>query len=401
MNKKIVAVILTITFSSMILTGCWDRKELNQLGIAMAIGLDKGDDGKIQLTSQIVRPGAMEKQGGGNEPPYELVISSGNSIFEAIRHTVKEFDRRSFFSHIKVIVVGEDFAREGLGDTIDFITRSHELRKTTWLIVASDTKASEILGVKHGLEKIQANYMEGIIKSQKIDSDSTVTRVIDFVKTMPGEASNPVTGVFSLINVKSVPSEGTEPEERKGLKLSGSAVFKKDKLVGFLDSNDTLGLNILTNKSKKISVSLKSITNKPNTDVVVEIIKTKCSIKPSINNGKIQFNIAIKAEGNLTEVRDNFDVTNLQIFDEINSNFSEFLRYTTDNSIRIIQKNMGTDVIGLGRAFELKYPKNWSKVKTRWNDEIFPNVSYTVTANTHLNRTGLTLKPINAKKLDK
>ena len=70
MNKKIVAVILTITFSSLLLTGCWDRKELNQLGIAMAIGLDKGDDGKIQLTSQIVRPGAMEKQGGGNEPPY-------------------------------------------------------------------------------------------------------------------------------------------------------------------------------------------------------------------------------------------------------------------------------------------------------------------------------------------
>ena len=91
MNKKIVALLIIITLTAMLLTGCWDRKELNQLGIAMAIGLDKGDDGKIQLTSQIVRPAAMEKQGGGNEPPYELVISSGDSIFEAIRHTVKVF----------------------------------------------------------------------------------------------------------------------------------------------------------------------------------------------------------------------------------------------------------------------------------------------------------------------
>ncbi len=401
MNKKIVAVILTITFFSMLLTGCWDRKELNQLGIAMAIGLDKGDDGKVQLTSQIVRPAAIEKQGGGKEPPYELVISSGKSIFEAIRNTVKEFDRRSFFSHTKVIVVGEDYAREGLGDTIDFVTRSHELRKTTWLIVASDCKASEVLGVKHGLEKIQANYMEGILRSQKVDSNSTVTKVIDFIKAMPGEGSNPITGVFSLINVKSVPAEGTEPEERKGLKLSGSALFKKDKLIGFLGNNETLGLNILTHKFNRIPISLQATRDQPDEKVVVEIIKIHCSVKPSINKGQIQFNVAIKAEGNLTEVKDDMDVTNLKIFDEINSNFSEFLRNTTDNSIRVIQKNMGTDVIGFGRAFELKYPKTWSKIKTRWNDEIFPNVSYTVTVDARLNRTGMTLRPLNAKKLDK
>ncbi len=404
MNKKIVAVILTITFFSMLLTGCWDRKELNQLGIAMAMGLDKGDDGKILLTSQIVRPAAMERQGGGKEPPYELVISSGESIFEAIRNTVKEFDRRSFFSHTKVIVVGEDYAREGLGDTIDLVTRSHELRKTTWLIVASDCKASEVLGVKHGLEKIQANYMEGILKTQSIDSNSTVAKVIDFIKTMPGEGSNPVTGVFSLINVKSVPTEGTEPEERKGLKLSGSALFKKDKLVGFLDNNEALALNILTHKFNRIPISLKVDLDNSQTDsvdVVIDIIKIKCSVKPSINKGNIHFNVSLKAEGNLTEVKDQIDVTDLQIFDKINYNFSEFLKYTTDKSIRTIQKDMKTDVLGFGRAFELKYPKNWRKIKTQWNDEIFPNVSYTVKVDTRLNRTGLTLRPINAKKLDK
>ncbi len=402
MNKKLFLVILMATLSAMLLTGCWDRKELNQLGIAMAIGLDKGDDGKIQLTSQIVRPSAIQKKGGGNEPPYELVISSGDSVFEAIRHTVKEFDRRSFFSHIKVIVVGEDYAREGLGEAIDFITRSHELRKTTWLIVASDCKASEVLGVKHGLEKIQANYMEGILKSQKIDSSSAVSKVIDFIKAMPGEGSNPYTGVFSLIDVKSVPSEGTEPEQRKGLKLSGSALFKKDKLAGFMDNKDTLGLNILTGKCKKTSLNVRTLGNKADSQVTIELIKIKCSIKPSINKeGNISFNVAIKAEGNMTEVKQDLDVTNLQLFEQINSNFSNYIKLLTDKSIKNIQKNMKTDVIGFGRTFEIKYPKTWSKIKDKWNDSIFPNVSYTVKVDTCLNRTGLTLKPLNAKKLGK
>ncbi len=402
MNKKIVALLIIITLTAMLLTGCWDRKELNQLGIAMAIGLDKGDDGKIQLTSQIVRPAAMEKQGGGNEPPYELVVSSGNSIFEAIRHTVKEFDRRSFFSHIKVIVVGEDYAREGLGDTIDFITRSHELRKTTWLIVASDAKASDILGVKHGLEKVQANYMEGILKSQKIESSSAVSKVIDFIKAMPGEGNNPVTGVFSLIEVKSVPTEGTEPEQRKGLKLTGSALFNKDKLVGFLDNKDTLGLNIVTGKCKKTSINVEALSNKADSQVTIELIKIKCSIKPSINDkGNILFDVAIKAEGNMIEVKQDLDVTNLQLFEQINSNFSNYIRLLTDKTIKNIQENMKTDVLGFGRALEIKYPKTWSKIKSKWNDEIFPNVSYTVKVDTCLNRTGLTLKPLNAKKIGK
>ncbi|WP_024834285.1 Ger(x)C family spore germination protein [Ruminiclostridium josui] len=402
MNKKTVVVIFIITFFSMLLTGCWDRKELNQLGIAMAIGFDKGADGRVQLTSQIVRPAAMEKQGGGNEPPYELVISSGDSIFEAIRRTIKEFDRRSFFSHIKVIVVGEDYAREGLGDTIDFITRSHELRKTTWLVVTSDCKAAEVLGVKHGLEKIQANYMEGILKSQKIDSSSAVSKVIDFIKTMPGEGKNPITGVFKLINVKSVPIEGTEPEERKGLELNGAALFKKDKLVGFLDYKETLGLNILIGKCSKTSINVEALKDNSSSKVTIELIKIKCSIKPSINDkGNILFNISIKAEGNMTEVDQDLDVTNLQLFEQINNKFSNYIKLLTDKTIKNIQENMKTDVLGFGRAFEIKYPKTWSKIKNKWNDEIFPNVSYTLKVDTCLNRTGLTLKPLNAKKIDK
>ncbi|WP_242855786.1 Ger(x)C family spore germination protein [Ruminiclostridium josui] len=372
------------------------------MGIAMAIGFDKGADGRVQLTSQIVRPAAMEKQGGGNEPPYELVISSGDSIFEAIRRTIKEFDRRSFFSHIKVIVVGEDYAREGLGDTIDFITRSHELRKTTWLVVTSDCKAAEVLGVKHGLEKIQANYMEGILKSQKIDSSSAVSKVIDFIKTMPGEGKNPITGVFKLINVKSVPIEGTEPEERKGLELNGAALFKKDKLVGFLDYKETLGLNILIGKCSKTSINVEALKDNSSSKVTIELIKIKCSIKPSINDkGNILFNISIKAEGNMTEVDQDLDVTNLQLFEQINNKFSNYIKLLTDKTIKNIQENMKTDVLGFGRAFEIKYPKTWSKIKNKWNDEIFPNVSYTLKVDTCLNRTGLTLKPLNAKKIDK
>ncbi|HEX2924968.1 MAG TPA: Ger(x)C family spore germination protein [Ruminiclostridium sp.] len=397
MIKRIIAVILLLTFSAILLTGCWDRKELNQLGIAMAIGLDKTEEGRIELTSEIVRPSAMGKQGGGNEPPYELVVSSGDTIFEAIRHTVKEFDRRSFFSHVKVIVIGEDLAREGLEETMDFITRSHELRKTTWLTVASGCKASDILGVKHGLEKIQANYMDGILKSQKIDSSSAVGKVIDFIKTMPGEGINPVTGVFKIIDVKSVPSQGTEPTESKGLKLTGSALFVKDKLSGFLDTFETLGLNIITGKCKRVTIDVQT---SPNDKIAIELKRIRCDIVPIISKGKVSFRIVVKAEGSLTEAKDGMDITDQQVFKKINNAFADHIRASTNNSLTKIQKEMKTDVLGLGRALEMKYPKYWNKVKPQWN-EIFPDVSFNVDVGTHLNRTGLSQKQLNVKKTGK
>lgn len=235
MIKKIIVIMLITSITTLMLTGCWDRKELNELGIVAAMGLDKDPEtGNILLTNQILRPGLLEKNsGGGNESPYEIVITSGATIFEAIRNTVKEFDKRSLHSHIKVIVISEAIAREGLNDIIDLISRSHEIRKSTWLVVSYGSKAQDILGLKHGLAKVQANYMEGIIRRQKISPGVTTSSVIDFIKKMPGEAIHPVTGVFKIINVQSIPPEGTEPESKEGLKLTGTAVSKRINLLVF------------------------------------------------------------------------------------------------------------------------------------------------------------------------
>jgi spore germination protein KC len=401
MIKKILNSILITCIITLSLTGCWDRRELNDLGIVVAIGLDKDTEtGNILLTSQIVRPALLEKNSsGGNESPYEIVITSGVTIFEAIRNTVKEFDRRSFFSHVKVIVVNEDIAREGLNDVIDFISRSHEIRKSSWLIVSSGSKAQDILGIKHGIEKLQANYIQGIIKREKISPNATTSSVMDFIKKMPGEVIHPVTGVFKIIDVKSIPPEGTGSQQKQGLTLTGSAVFKKDKLVGFLNEEEALGLNILSGNKKDVPIHVPSPQNKTK-DICIDINKIKPSIKPVIEGNKISFNIVIKAEGNITEVQDNFDISNLTNFERVNVEFSQYIEDKVKITLKKIQGDLKVDAVGFGNSLQQKYPKYWNGIKGQW-DTIFPKVSFIITIDSSLKRTGLSLKPINAKKSDK
>lgn len=396
MLKKILITILIASLTAITFTGCWDRKELNEVGIVLAIGIDKDEkSGGYLLSSQIIRPEALSKNSSGREAPFETVITSGETLFQAIRNTVKEFDRRSIFSHVTVILVSEELARQGLDDITDFISRSQELRKSTWLMITSGAKAYEVINIEHGLAKVQAGYMEGIIKKQKINSYATTTTVIDFIKKMPGEGIHPVAGVFKTIKTdKITPEKNLESSE--GLMLSGTAVFNKSKLVGFLDEDETFGLNMITGNKKRALINLPTPKDKQEV-LSIEITKIKSKFSPSVKNNRYSFKIDVEVEGNLTEIKDGIDVSNPDEFEKLNEKLSQLLLTKINSSIKKIQGDFRTDVIGFGSAIQRKHPKDWKKIKDKW-DTVFPDVSYSIHVKSSLKGTGLLIKSIDVVK---
>jgi spore germination protein KC len=53
--------------SLFLLTGCWDRVELNDVALIRGIGLDKNEDNRIEVTAEISIPTIQSggSQGGG------------------------------------------------------------------------------------------------------------------------------------------------------------------------------------------------------------------------------------------------------------------------------------------------------------------------------------------------
>jgi germination protein, Ger(x)C family len=397
MKKAISCFLLVIV--TLTQTGCWDRKELSELGIVMAIGIERDiNTGKVNLISEVVRPSELKKQGGGGmEATYEIVTTSNESVFEAIRDTVKEFDRRSIFSHVKVIVISEKMAREGVTDIMDFIARTHEIRSFTWVVIAKDTDAKEVLSTKHGIEKIQANYMDGIMKRERKSFDVTTSNFIEFFQKTTGEGSNPVAGAFIVTGEDRV-EKNNDLSNTKALSLYGTAVFKKDKLVGFLDDCETNGLNLITKKKKNKSLHVESPKNKDK-HISIEVRNSKYKIQPELRDGKIYYKIALKVIGNVTEVQDEVDVSNVEIFDQVNEKFRKCIDTEVNTAVNKIQKELKTDILGFGTAFERKYPKEWNSIKDQW-DSIFPETVCEINVDTQLVRTGLFFKPINAQKVE-
>lgn len=393
MGKKILSIMLIIFISFIPLTGCWDYQSLTNIGIAMALGIDRDKySGKIILTVQIVRPSALKKQNSTENSPVEIITSSGDTVFEAIRNIPKEFDRKVFFAQVKVIVVSEEIANKGLKDVIDAILRTNEIRRFTWIIMANGTSAKNILGVKKGVESIQGAYMAGIIREQRDNTDIAVFNLLDFIKKMDGDGINPVTATFQIFTTKNLPAEEKNSNLSEGLKLSGAAVFKKDKFIGYLNSEDTRGFNLITGNIKNFAFNIPSIKDETKS-YCIEVKSVSSKIIPNVVDGKISIGLNIKVKGNIAEVGDNTDISKVDEFEKVNLQFTKYIKKNINSSIIKIQKNYRSDILGFGSTLSKKYPKEWIKIKDNW-DSIFPNVSYTLKVETYLNQTGLQLKPI-------
>lgn len=48
-------VLLSLFILSLLLTGCWNARELNELGLTLVVGLDLVDD-KVLITAEVVNP---------------------------------------------------------------------------------------------------------------------------------------------------------------------------------------------------------------------------------------------------------------------------------------------------------------------------------------------------------
>ena len=85
-------------------------------------------------------------------------------------------------------------------------------------------------------------------------------------------------------------------------RIAGSAVFKSDKLVGYLNENETLYMIMIKNKLKEGLIVLKNVSGS-DTNVTLEIHENKTKLTPLYNNGTASLIIDIYPVATIDEVQ--------------------------------------------------------------------------------------------------
>ncbi len=174
-----VKTICLLCILPLLLSGCWSKRELNELAIVVALGIDKVED-EFEITVQIVDPSEVSmRQASTQRTPVISYHSRGETIFEAIRKMTTIAARKPYFAHLQVVILGEDLAKEGISDSLDLIARDHEFRKDFDVIMSHEATAKEVLNFLPPIENVPANKILNSLNVSENVWGSTIAINID------------------------------------------------------------------------------------------------------------------------------------------------------------------------------------------------------------------------------
>ncbi|MDQ8735188.1 Ger(x)C family spore germination protein [Paenibacillus sp. LHD-38] len=385
-RKWLIPLLLVVMLA--LVTGCWNRRELNTLGIAIGIGIDKADD-QYEVSAQVVAPGeAAGMKGASGRPPVVLYHATGASVLEALRKMTKQSPRKIYGAHVRILVIGEPLAREGIADVLDLLSRDQEMRTDFYIIVAKHTKAKNILNVMTPMEKLPAvNLFNALESSENAWAPTRKITLNELLSDLTSEGKQAIlTGIElkgdeeaagTKKNVEEIDSSGR-------LQYTGLAAFSGDKLIGWLTELESKTYNYLTGHVK----STVGVVNCPNGgSITLEVIRSKRTIKGKLENGKPSIEANLRIEANVGEVACRIDLTKTPTIEEIEQLANQRLQNFIEASIKKIQKKYKADIFGFGQAIHRSEPKLWKKIGKEW-DAYFVKLPVNVKVDVNIRRLG-------------
>lgn len=377
---------------SLMLTGCWNRRELNDLAIAVAAGVDNVDN-RYRLTVQVVVPGQVaSKQAGTNRAPATLFTSEGDTIFEAARRMTQISPRKIYFSHLRIFLIGESLARQGMADSLDLLSRDHEFRTDFYIVVTKGMRAEDAMKIITPVESVPANKLYlSLQTSEKFWSPSMTVTLDELIDDLVSEGKHPVLTGLELIGDRNIGVTHQNVENifvPAQLKYSGFAAFKSDKLVGWLSEYESRGYHYLKGGVKS---SVDFIPCGKEGRVALETIRSETKVTGRMVQSEPEVNIKLSIEGNVgsVECRD-VDMTDQQTVKEFETEMEERTMELLTTTISKAQKELKVDIFGFGESFRRSDPQAWKKIKQDWNDRYFPNLKPHIEIEYKIRRIGTT-----------
>ena len=433
-NKLFLLSIIILTT----LTGCYDYREINTLAIVSATEINKIGD-EYQVSVQAINPQAPDKT-TNSQAPFIIYTGTGKTIQEAYRSITLSASRFMYSNHLDLLIINEKIAKENISDLIDYYIRNPGIRNEFYVLISKD---DNILSITTPIDEISsASIKESIENNYKyygVSSRTTfsefvnmnlnpnqeiVLPTIELIKDTPTEDKNINESKYNnddvnankdkdnndnndknksnnsedknnKSNQEENESDGTsnknteKTEVKDKYLLGGYAIFKNNKLVGYLNNKESINYNILTNNIKNTIITYECSKNKY---LAVEITDSKSSIKTK--NNKVSININLK--GNINESHCNIDITKNKNIKKISHDIEEKLNKEITNDILNVRNNYHTDIY---KFKDIIYKHDYSyyqKIKNNY-DEAYQNLDISVKTNIQLVEKGNILEVINEK----
>lgn len=210
---------LLLCCTAALCTGCWDRKDFNQLAIAQAIAVDYAD-GQYQLTVQLLMPNAVEDTVSSDS--IWIIGGKGASVGDALEDLALRAPREIYLDHLDIVLLGEGLLQKGMEEGLEYMMQQSVLRRRTSLL-AVEGLAGDVLQAKAELADVDIYYLKNLLRDQKRRVKGGETVLNDYYLTMQN-------GIDEGLVIPRV-----EVENEKAIRLQGAAVILDKALWGWVN----------------------------------------------------------------------------------------------------------------------------------------------------------------------
>ncbi|MCX7923320.1 MAG: Ger(x)C family spore germination protein [Clostridia bacterium] len=416
--RKLICIFLIVSILCGLLSGCYDRREVDELAYVLAIGLDKGKTNKLKITLQIAVPmaiGGGGEGGGDAEKASTIVTLESASMYAGLDLANNFVSKQLNLSHAKVLVVSKELAQEGgIEGFMMALPRGREIRPNMFIAVSRQSAEEYIRAVKPVLEVNPAKFYELNFRAYRYTGFTANTDLHDFYLKMKSLYSQPVAILAGVgrfdegqeFDVKgstfdeknrSIPLEGDfvagEITKSGGVKaeIMGLAVFDGAKMVGELDGEATMYYLMIQGDFNNSYMTMHDPLQKDK--LVILNIKRSRNPKRDVKmiNGKPVIDVKIRLEADIQVLQSGINYEMPQNLVILEKAYEDFIKEGMKRLLYLTSQEYNTDIFGFGERVKQQFITWGEWEKYGWLKK-YKDSTFNVDVDLKIRRPGLTIR---------
>jgi Ger(x)C family germination protein len=352
--KRRMRVLLLVVLCSVLLTGCWDFREVEHLIYLNALGVDY-EDGKYVLYAQVIDFSNLSKleSGGGRHAEKPSVGKGvGESFDQAAFDLYRTAQQQLSWAHISALVFSENAIKAGIHQhAIDLMRRYHEMRHTIWTF-GTQMPLNELFATTPILN-ISTWYSRLNHPEDNYRQSSQIKPI--FLNEMIASLKEPAqTTILPFLSISKTRWRMGD-EAHNILRVNGVAFILNEGYLGFIGEQELNGMRWVGNDHRRVAL-FSYLDGKPLAATI--LLKPKSQVKPSVEGDKVFFDLKIEAKGGLLEVMQRVPKPVLQA--AAAQQIEKEIRQTYEAGLR-----QGGDILNLGLELYRRDPAAWQRLQKK------------------------------------
>ncbi|MEW9670546.1 Ger(x)C family spore germination protein [Ammoniphilus sp. 3BR4] len=353
-----------------LLAGCSadiEKPTLEDLGMVGVIGFDYVNEKETKITVALPQPYEQAKE---KSQVYSTVVQLTQQA-PVVLSAVSE--RSISLAQLRVILISEEYARKtGIHRIMESLYRD-PIVGTNVFIAITKGSAESLMKADYPNKPNITVFLNDLLHPRGETAFSPFTTIHNYIYFRTDEISEPMAPYIEKLD--------------SSIRISKIALFKRDKLIGFVAPEEAKIIQGLRQRTKLPDFMVKIKEEEKDSAIVLNFVNSKVKLKSNGNLQNPELWIHLDLKGSVLEYTGKKDLETQQGIDALEKAVSEKIR---NDCYKLLDrfKKLKIDPLSLGDAFRRKHRGTWSKEK--WI-EAFAKAEIHVQISTEIVGTG-TLK---------